>query len=160
MICYDRQKRETIQELKKNGFDRTFTLELKIHEIESCLDYVKAFMSWNEKNRAHRMLLCGVAPLRSTSATLRSGSATKHERHRKRKKSKRQIKKIAQWLLPTAISGGYIVLLLSCLAPFLSPFLFRLHRKYEELVREISLRLRSWSGRGRTWNVQDKRSSM
>jgi len=26
-----------------------------------------------------RVLLCGVAPLRSTSATLRSGSATKHE---------------------------------------------------------------------------------
>ena len=25
------------------------------------------------------MLLCGVAPLRSTSATLRSGSATEHE---------------------------------------------------------------------------------
>ncbi len=37
--------KKILKELKKIGFDRTFTLELKIHEIESCLGYVKAFMS-------------------------------------------------------------------------------------------------------------------
>ena len=32
-----------------------------------------------ERLKKHALLLCGVAPPRSTSATLRSGSATKHE---------------------------------------------------------------------------------